>query len=467
MPKADETAQARLRIALILTEFPPHYGGMQTHAAHLAAALHARGHQIRVYTYRSNGDAELADAESHDRSTPYPVQRVLSRIGYWFNHALLTRQLTDEPCDLVYASNVYYGLLGPALKVPVICRSVGNDVLRPWIIYPFRLGSGVSAWPWLESTLYRLFRRCNSPEWIEALLRRARSTLMQGNARAATHILANSAYTTALLQSVGVHPTRLQQLPGGVDCAAFAPPDPATRDALRAALGLPPGTFVLFTACRLVAKKGVDFLLQQMPTVRQHWPAARLLIAGDGRERRRCEALAQQLGIGDAVTFLGRLPHEQLRRYYWACDVFVLASRITRNRYSGQCDAETMGRVLCEANAAGAPVLASNSGGIPSVIRHNDNGLLFEADNAADLLAQLQRLHDDAPLLQRLRERGLERARKEFDWPHILRAHEHAFAATRVDEAGKHAAALNTQADTLPSFLYAVGEPSGADQAQP
>ena len=57
-----------------------------------------------------------------------------------------------------------------------------------------------------------------------------------------------------------------------------------------------------------------------------------------------------------------------------------------------------MGRVLCEANAAGIPVLASRSGGIPSVVTHEDNGLLFDSDDAADFLEQFRAVTPRTPI---------------------------------------------------------------------
>ena len=79
-PMAQRDSPARL--ALILTEFPPSVGGMQTHAEFLAQALHDAGHAICVYTYRCD-DPHLATAAGEfDRQAPYPVHRVLSRVGF-------------------------------------------------------------------------------------------------------------------------------------------------------------------------------------------------------------------------------------------------------------------------------------------------------------------------------------------------------------------------------------------------
>ena len=402
---------------------------MQTHAEFLAQALHAAGHAICVYTYRCD-DPQLADAASEfDRQAAYPVRRVLSRVGFWANHRLLLDALRRSHVALIYASNVYYGLLGAELGVPVICRSVGNDVQRPWIAYPWRLGSRVVSHPALERRLHQWYRRWNAPEWLESAFRRQRQALVRRTARANRTILANSAYTRELLHEVGVTRQQVQVLAGGVDTRRFAP-CALTRQALRHEWGVSPDTPVLLTVCRLVAKKGIDFLLAQVAALRQIAPGLCVIVVGDGKERRRCEGQVAAAGVSDAVRLVGKVPQQDVQRYFAAADYFVLASRVTTHRVSGLQDAETMGRVLCEANAAGVPVLASRSGGIPSVVTHGDNGLLFESDDAGDFLAQFTRLHEDEALRARLIARGRERAEREFDWPHLIAAHEACFRET-------------------------------------
>jgi phosphatidylinositol alpha-1,6-mannosyltransferase len=417
---------APVQLALILTEFPPGVGGMQTHAEFLAQALHAAGHAICVYTYRCDDPQLAVAADDFDRRAPYPIRRSLSRVGFWANHLSLSRALRESGVSLIYASNVYYGLLGDELGVPVICRSVGNDVQRPWIAYPYRFGCRMVSHPALEQRLHRWYRRWNAPEWLESAFRQRRHALVRLSARANRVILANSGYTQQLLTQAGVSDPRIHVLPGGVDITRFAP-CMETRQAVRREWDVAPDTPVLLTVCRLVAKKGIDFLLAQVPQLRAIAPDLRLIVVGDGKQRGAWAAQVAAAGLGDAVRLVGRVPQQEVQRYFAAADYFVLASRVTTHRVSGLQDAETMGRVLCEANAAGLPVIASRSGGIPSVVTHDDNGLLFESDDAGDFLAQFRRLHEDAALRRRLVQRGRERAEQEFAWPLLVAAHQQCF----------------------------------------
>lgn len=420
----------RPRLLLVLTEFPPRIGGMQTHALYLARHLAARGYPLIVVTYQPATLEERCAVAELDRTLPFAVMRRLSRLGYWHNIDELTRIGRRFGAELVYCSTVFYGFLRASLGVPVICRSVGNDVMRPWIAYPFRPGSHLLALPYLDDRLYRFFRNLDYPELVEALFRRQRCRLVRESVRQIDLVLANSTFTAGLLQQIGVPEARLEIVVGGVDAARFAPRARASFDraAARRALGVPEQAYVLVTACRLVAKKGIDFLLPAFARLIELMPDAHLVIVGSGRHGRRYRRLARRFGLEQRVTFAGRVEHQRIQDYYWLSDLFVLASRVQVDPATGLRDAETMGRVLCEANAAAVPTLAARSGGIPSVIADGKNGLLFEPDDERDFLRQAIRARYDTAVVTRMVRRGQIVARRRFDWHRVLTAHERSFA---------------------------------------
>lgn len=402
-----------MRILLILTEFPPSFGGMQTHAVHLCHYWQALGHDLHVATYRS---------ATPDPPWPFPVHRCLSRVSFRENLRVLARMARAHRAEAIYASTIFYGHLRAMTGLPVIARSAGNDILRPWIAWPYRTGSRALAAPWIEDRLYARFRRLDWPERVENWLIEERRRVAAASARQLEQVLANSHYTGDRLTENGLDPERVRVVPGGVDAAHFRPG--AAPLASRRELGLPEDRHLLLTACRLVPKKGIETLLEAVART----AGVHLAIAGDGRHRSRYERAA----AGLPVTFLGAVPHARLREYYWAADQFVLASREHVDPRTGLRDVETMGRVLCEANAAGVPVIASRTGGIPSVIDHGANGLLVAEDAPEQLAQAIALLRDDPDLRARLRHRGLERARREFDWSVVFAAHDQALRPAPV-----------------------------------
>lgn len=403
------------RLLLVLTEFPPSFGGMQTHAVALCGWLHARGYHIEVATYRlEEGPAALPQFA-------FAVHRVMSRVSYQANLKKLVQLAAEMKADLIYSSTVYYGELRDRTSTPVFCRSAGNDVLRPWIVWPFAFASSVLDVPWVERQIYRRWKKWRWPERLEGLLLDRRSAVMQDSARRMERIFANSDFTKRLLEGAEVAAERVVTLPGGVDAGFFA-----GARAGRLELGLEPDAYYVLTACRLVEKKGLDTLLSAIGLLLKRGIGMRLLIAGEGRQRSRVEALIAEQGLQDTVTLLGYVTHEALRDYLHACDLFVLSSREIVDERTGLRDAETMGRVLCEAAACGLPMVSTASGGIPSVIEDGVDGLLANPESGEDLAAKIERVWRDRVLGKQLGLRARAKARAQFDWPVLFNAHERA-----------------------------------------
>jgi phosphatidyl-myo-inositol dimannoside synthase len=415
------------RIMLILTEFPPKVGGMQTHALYLSKHLSSRGYDIEVVTYHPEDEEERDAVLTLDEKMPFPVHRCMSRIGYWNNIDTLTDLGKRFRPDIVYSSTVFYGIMERNLGVPVICRSVGNDIMRPWIAYPFRIGSRLLCRPAIEKRLYNFFKKMDKPEWLDAFFIESRRRLMEYSARKATKIFANSLFTARLLRDIGISDDKIEVVVGGVDSSRFNRHS-GDRVMYRKEFGLPEDRYIITTACRFVEKKGIDFLLRSFAILHNQMPDSHLVIIGSGRHFDRYRLMAGEIGIDECVTFAGSVPHDMVHKYFWCADLFVLASRVYVNPRLGIRDAETMGRVLCEANAAGIPVVASRSGGIPSVINHGENGLLFEPDDSYDLIRKIRHIRDDSGLARKLTRKGRRMAFESFDWSVILRAHERVFA---------------------------------------
>lgn len=151
-----------------------------------------------------------------------------------------------------------------------------------------------------------------------------------------------------------------------------------------------PETFLWGIAARLRPEKAIDVLLKATALLRDQGKNCHLAIIGDGSERAGLEAQANALNLlPKSVTFLGF--HSNVPGVLKALDGFVLPSR-----------QEGLGTSALEALAVGLPVIGSNVGGIPESVIHEQTGLLFESENAADLAKQMARMMDSAELRQRL-----------------------------------------------------------------
>jgi glycosyltransferase involved in cell wall biosynthesis len=408
------TNQQLKKLSLILTEFPPKFGGMQTHAVEITKQL-SKYYDVTVYTYKS---VKLKkEANEFDATVDYTVKRILTRVAFFSNIQKLIAEIKKEKPDLVYSSTIYYGILSEFINIPIVCRSVGNDLLRPWIIYPFKLGSRLLENPLVESVFYYVKSKMNKPPTVDILLTKARVKLAKRCAKGATVILGNSAYTQSFFKKNKIN--HCEVLAGGVNAKQFEKPQDLDKTELRSSLNLNPNSYIIMTACRFVQKKGLDFLIASFSKLETEFKDIELIIIGDGPMKKKL----LQLNTSEKVHFLGKKTAAEIPSYYWASDVFVLCSREVKNERTGYIDAETMGRVLCEANAASVPVIASDSGGISSIITNNDNGLMYETDNFEAFKQQFKRIYKNKELSSRLIENGKNKSTSDHDWSILLDEH--------------------------------------------
>jgi glycosyltransferase involved in cell wall biosynthesis len=151
-------------------------------------------------------------------------------------------------------------------------------------------------------------------------------------------------------------------------------------------------------------RKRIDYLLEAFARCRARFPELTLTLAGDGKLRANLEALAADLGVADAVDFLGSVDPDDVHGLMAGHDLFVHTSRH-----------ETFGVVVVEALAAGTPVLVSRCGGSDQVLRgiESDAGGLYDVDDDPDVLVaaylDLRERHPEKTDVPAARERLRER----------------------------------------------------------
>ena len=164
----------------------------------------------------------------------------------------------------------------------------------------------------------------------------------------------------------------------------------------------------LVTCGRLEPYKGHHILLRAVAALSR---PVRLVVIGEGPQRRRLEQLARELGIAERVEFTGPLPQSRLAEIYAAADLFVLASVVLER--SGKRD--VIPNVLAEAMAMQMPVVATDVSGISELVKDGVSGRLVAPNDAAALAAVIDELLADEPQRQRLAKAGFETVRAIFD----------------------------------------------------
>ncbi len=170
---------------------------------------------------------------------------------------------------------------------------------------------------------------------------------------------------------------------------------------------------ILFVG-RLVKRKGVNYLIWALKEVLKEI-AVKLIIIGDGSERKNLENLAKELELNDYIEFKGFVSDKELAFYYKNCDLFVLPAIIDERG-----DTEGLGVVLLEAMVYKKPVIASAVGGILDIVKDYENGILVPEKDPKILAKKILEVLKDQELAKKLGENGYKFVKENFSWEKII-----------------------------------------------
>jgi len=186
----------------------------------------------------------------------------------------------------------------------------------------------------------------------------------------------------------------------GIEAEAVSNTAPLERFAFRERRPLRP---TLLSSRNLESLYNVADTLRAFALIERRAPDARLIVAGDGRERARLRALAAELGL-KRVEFVGAAPPDRMPELYDRADIFVNSSLV-----------DNMPLSLIEAFACGLAVVSSNAGGIPHIVTDGETGLLSPCGDYEALAANVIRLLEDRRLAASLIGRARDACR-QYTW---------------------------------------------------
>jgi glycosyltransferase involved in cell wall biosynthesis len=192
---------------------------------------------------------------------------------------------------------------------------------------------------------------------------------------------------------------RVRVIFNGIDPGAA--PDPGERTKARDLLALPAEALAIGTVARLDPVKDLATLVGAFTLLAADFPAAHLVLIGDGRERNRLEDVARKTGVESRIHFAGA--RDGARKLLPALDVYANSS-VT----------EGVSVTLLEAMAACLPIVATHVGGTPEVVIPGQTGILCPARDPAALYKGLRRLAEDTALRADLGRAGRDRVESSF-----------------------------------------------------
>jgi L-malate glycosyltransferase len=250
-----------------------------------------------------------------------------------------------------------------------------------------------------------------------------KSALALSRYRVAARILPISGWVAQRLAASGIDQEKMTVVYEGVEIPRL-PPNEVRREA-RLLWGVTDDSPLLGCVGVLLPDKGQDSLIRVLADLRQEFPQARLLLAGDGPDRPRLERLTTQLGLGNAVIFAGFVT--AMEPVYTALDVFLFPSRF-----------EGLGTSLLAAMSYAVPSVAFSTCAFGEIIEHGKSGLLAELGSETSLRNAAATLLRNPPIAKQIAAAARTRIEQKFS------------AAKMVDEMLRVYGSLTSSAPNHP-----------------
>jgi L-malate glycosyltransferase len=210
-----------------------------------------------------------------------------------------------------------------------------------------------------------------------------------------------SASTRDQLMDAGMHRDKTHLIHDGIILPKAIDPQ-ASRACILELTGFQQHDVIIGSSGNLLPVKRFDWIIHAIACAKKTIPNIKLVIFGEGQQKRSLQEQIQQHQLHDTVVLAGH--QENPETCFAGLDVFCMASE-----NEGLCSS------LVEAMGRGVPLLGSDTHGIRDVIQQNKNGLLFDANNEQDLCEKLMILASNTTLRKQLSRHSMEDAKKRFD----------------------------------------------------
>lgn len=338
-----ERSNIGMKILIATDGYIYNLGGVATTILALSSGLRSQGHEVRILTL-SNRNKSFRDGNDYFiRSFPahlYPDMR----ISFSMRDPLL-KELEEWGPDVIHIQTEGTARR-MALKINKHCRvpivmtchtDYGHFIFQNMKnAAPVKKILQIAGW-----VLYRCADRVTTPSY-----------------KAAAFPFLNSVRDRVIVVTNGMEIDKYQK--------HFTE---EKRRAFRASLGIGSHTGVLVTVSRLSREKNIQELISYFSGLLKKAPDIKLLIVGDGPYRKKLEKLTNKLGITDSVRFIGRIPSQDVWKYYDAGDLFVSASTF-----------EVQGMTYYEAMACGLPLVCKDDACLTGVLENHKNGMVYHSE---------------------------------------------------------------------------------------
>ncbi len=367
-----------MRVCFISFEYPPNvFGGLGVYADQLVNGLNRKGVDVVTMT---RGDKNVYSDKTFRILTP--------DVLYW-RRLFFTRRATrlfhslksSWEFDLVHLNGAYPVMKG--LGLPTVCTFHATNIMQ-------------------VKSSFRVLGSMRTPEDISALVVKNPIGILCDilSAQLSDKIICPSPSIASELQKYCfANEEKLYVVPNGISLEAFDRVE-AAQPHLLDKYGIEKDRFVLFVG-RLIFLKGVDYLIRAFEIARKECKDLKLVVMGSGP----CEPHLKDVARGiDGVLFIGHVDSPKIKKLlYESCLTVVVPSMH-----------ETLPTVVIEAMVYGKPVIATNVGGNPYMVKEGKNGFLVKPKDIEEISRLIKILYRNPELGKTMGEQGRELVEKEF-----------------------------------------------------
>ncbi|MBM7693304.1 glycosyltransferase involved in cell wall biosynthesis [Peribacillus deserti] len=373
----------KLNILMLTWEFPPHIiGGLSRHVYGLAKAMSDNGHHLHVLTVRQKGfdEYEVMDNISVHRITP--VTSGEASFLDWVT--CLNVAMTD--------------------KIREICDRESIDIIHAhdWLVAAAALTTALDDMA-LAVTIHSTEYGRNSGIYSE--LQKKIHYQEQQLISKADKVIVCSEYMKQELKTVfRCEDKKLVMLPNGITEEEVISQSDIDITRYGADEGIP----IVYSWGRAVKEKGIQTLIKAAALLKNKHLKLHIIVSGKGPYLPFLKNLAIEEGVQDDITFTGYVTDDERNRILKHSAAAVFPSYY-----------EPFGIVALEAMAAAKPVIAARTGGLQSIFKHKEEGLLFKPGNPAQLAEMIEFLLTNPAEAERIAEQGKRAALHLYNWSKI------------------------------------------------
>ena len=359
-----------MRIGIFTDTYPPYINGVSTSIAMLESALMKLGHEVFIVTVNpENLHYQFSEDERIIRLPGIPIGIYDYRLTGIYPLKAVSK-IKEWNLDIIH-SHTEFGvgtfarIMAKQLDIPIV--HTYHTMYEDYIHY---ITKGYFDGPSKKIVEYLTNFYCD---------------------KTVTELIIKTKKTYNLFKEKYEYERNIHIVPTGIEVERFYQENNDSKETskIRKKLGLSKDDFILLFVGRLAAEKNVTFLIDNQVDLVKENPHCKLIIIGDGPDIDLFKKQARDLHIENNVIFTGKIPWDQINKYYQIPNVFVTASHT-----------ETQGLTVLEAMAASIPVVALDDAAFRDVVVHDLNGYLFK--DSQDYCKYIKKIMKDKKLYNRL-----------------------------------------------------------------